>query len=374
MDPRRLVFWQSALSQHQSAHLRALNDVVGWPVTLVVTERVPQWRRELGWYEPDFGGVRVVVALQPGEASNVIDAAGPEAIHVFSGMRAGTLQRGALRLAAKAGRRAGLMAESGDPRGGMGYARRVVGRIDAVRLGRSISFVLAIGHTGMEWYERCGFPLGMLYPYAYFTETPVEHQRTGPSVSDDFEITFVGNLIHRKGVDILIAALARVRTRAWRLAVIGDGPERGALTAMARRLGIGDRVVWHGALPNAEVGEAVAGSDLLVLPSRWDGWGAVVNEALMRGVPALCSSACGVADLLHTPLNGGVFESGDADALRTMLEARMEMGKPSEEHRARLRGWSSAIEGLSGATYLVQVLESMDGQRARPSPPWLTAR
>ena len=60
----------------------------------------------------------------------------------------------------------------------------------------------------------------------------------------------------------------------------------------------------------------IAAADLLALPSRWDGWGLVVNEALAVGVPVIASNACGASDLIRQDVNGYVFTSEDAASLR----------------------------------------------------------
>jgi glycosyltransferase involved in cell wall biosynthesis len=61
-----------------------------------------------------------------------------------------------------------------------------------------------------------------------------------------------------------------------------------------------------------------------VLPSRFDGWGAVVNEALMVGTPVICSDRCGASDVIENGRNGYVFEADNADALLQRLHCFFE--------------------------------------------------
>jgi len=114
-------------------------------------------------------------------------------------------------------------------------------------------------------------------------------------------------------------------------------------------------------------------SDLLILPSRFDGWGAVVNEALMHGVPVVCSSSCGSQDLLRESWRGGVFESEDVSGLRRQILDRLKLGRPTLAERARLIEWTSCITGEAAAKYLISVFEHVYGCGTRPHPPWALA-
>ena len=111
-------------------------------------------------------------------------------------------------------------------------------------------------------------------------------------------LIFVGQLIPRKRLDRLLRALAAVRSTDWVFRIIGDGSERRSLEKLALELNLLRRITFTGALDNGAVRNELANADLFVLPSRWDGWGAVVNEALMSGTPVICSSYCGAADLI----------------------------------------------------------------------------
>jgi glycosyltransferase involved in cell wall biosynthesis len=80
-----------------------------------------------------------------------------------------------------------------------------------------------------------------------------------------------------------------------------------------------------------------------VLPSRFDGWGAVVNEALMVGTPVICSNRCGASDVIENGRNGYVFEAGSARALRERLrqyceEFRWNRTELAHTETARLSG------------------------------------
>ena len=114
--------------------------------------------------------------------------------------------------------------------------------------------------------------------------------------SADAVVGFVGSLIPRKGVDILMRALALMDSPP-RLELAGSGPAEQTLRRLAERLNI--RASWLGELSTDAVNRARASWWLQAVPSRYDGWGVVVNEGLASGVPVLASGMTGAAhDLL----------------------------------------------------------------------------
>lgn len=114
------------------------------------------------------------------------------------------------------------------------------------------------------------------------------------------EILVVARLVREKGIDTLIEALAilRQQERAFRLRVIGDGPERPALMRLAVQAGIGDRVHFDGFQPAARVQAAGRRATVQVQPSRLgESFGLGVLEALARGTPLIVSDLGGQAEL-----------------------------------------------------------------------------
>jgi glycosyltransferase involved in cell wall biosynthesis len=106
-------------------------------------------------------------------------------------------------------------------------------------------------------------------------------------------VLFVGRLIQRKGLDVLLRAIAGVERRPVRLVVIGDGPERDALQALASELGLDDRVQWLGRRSNTEARLWMAQALALLVPSEFEQWGLVVNEAWMAPTLVLGSDTVG---------------------------------------------------------------------------------
>jgi glycosyltransferase involved in cell wall biosynthesis len=185
-----------------------------------------------------------------------------------------------------------------------------------------------------------------------------------------FDLIFVGQLIFRKGWDILLYALHGLSNLEWRLHVVGDGDDRDEFVKLCAKPGLTDSVHFYGTLPNSEAINLIGKSDLLVLPSRWDGWGAVVNEALMCGVPVVCSDKCGAADLLDGQERGEIFSSDSILALRSILYRRISQGKKDAVRSEETREWSKCINGESAADYFIAVINASITGGSKPIPPW----
>ena len=364
----RTVFWQNIVSPHQAGFMRAFADR-GHDVTVVAAERMSAGRQRLGWEPPDLGTARLIVGPSSGERQQIVADGADDTIHCIAGVRSIPLGRIVARECRAAGRRMGIITETPDPRGLGGLLRRVKYTTERLTIGRSFDFVLAMGETGVRWFRSCGYPSDRVFPFAYVTEIavpPDAGEAGGP-----FRILFVGRLVDLKGVDVLLRAVAR--TADVHLEVIGDGPLRGPLTILADELGIGGRVEWRGQMPPAEIAPRLARSDVLVLPSRKDGWGAVVNEALMLGTPVICSSACGAHDLVQRDWLGTVVPADDVDALARAIENWSARGRRTAEERRRVRDWSRCIAGESLAGYLEAVWRHVYESAPRPVAPWRTA-
>jgi glycosyltransferase involved in cell wall biosynthesis len=139
----------------------------------------------------------------------------------------------------------------------------------------------------------------------------------------------VGQLIERKGLDLLLGSIKRLQDRGlvFTTRVIGSGPRRRSLEDLANRLELSN-VEFLGGISVDDLPAQYRAADVLVFPTLKDVWGLVANEALLCGTPVICSRYAGCAeDLLDAddifdPLNAADFD-------RALLRAvRGEIGKP----------------------------------------------
>jgi glycosyltransferase involved in cell wall biosynthesis len=147
-------------------------------------------------------------------------------------------------------------------------------------------------------------------------------------------IVAAGRFVAQKRFDLLLEAMAHLATPAAELILLGDGPARAALSARARRLGLGARVVMPGYVD--DIRDALDRARLCVISSDYEGYPAVAIEALAAGVPLVatdCSPA--IREILSKPSLGTVVPPGDASALAKAIDAQLSAPAPD---RAMLAG------------------------------------
>lgn len=136
---------------------------------------------------------------------------------------------------------------------------------------------------------------------------------------DDCAVLAMSNLVRRKGLDVLLAALAALRTKGVHplVFIAGDGEEHAALVAQARELGLDGQVRFLGR--RDDVGDLLAACDVFVLPSRREGLGVAALEAMAAGRAVLASAVGGLRDAVVDERTGLLVPPDDAAALAAAL-------------------------------------------------------
>jgi glycosyltransferase involved in cell wall biosynthesis len=185
--------------------------------------------------------------------------------------------------------------------------------------------------------------------------------RTGAAV----RFLFVGRLIKLKDAATLLHAARRLRELTdapFEVRLVGDGPERPALTSLAERLGIADLVTFAGNLPPSSVWAEYDTASVFVLPTLQDNWPLVVPEAMASGLPVILSSGAGsVPDLIESGWNGFVFEPGDVEALSRLMRHYVQDPGLACVHGMQSRRAAAAFTPQSVAAVVLVAI-----QRARP--------
>jgi glycosyltransferase involved in cell wall biosynthesis len=140
-------------------------------------------------------------------------------------------------------------------------------------------------------------------------------------------ITCVSRLVPQKGVDLLLHSMGELFTACpdYDLLLVGDGPDLTRLKDLAARCQIANRVHfagWQAAIP-----EILLASDLMILPSRWEGMPNVLLEAMACGRPVMCSAAEGVAEVLGPLADDQTAPVGNAQQLVRKAIAILQNGE-----------------------------------------------
>lgn len=185
---------------------------------------------------------------------------------------------------------------------------------------------------------------------------------TPPAAHEPYRFVASSQLIHRKGIDVLLQACQLLPEGGWTLDIYGDGPLKSVLQEQSA--GMSDRITFHGLLPYDQRQQVFAGKHCFVFSTRWDGWGMVLPEALAMGLPVVTTDqAMSAHDFITDGENGQIVPAADperlASAMRQAMDSRQQLRQQSIAARDSLREYSPH----SGARQLVAFLARV----ARPA-------
>ena len=230
------------------------------------------------------------------------------------------------------------------------WLRRVLARgIDAFAANCEVTAAYLVDEVGVPrsrisvgWW-LAGFPGGAAPALVRDADSPLN-------------LLYVGQLIERKGVGLLLEAVASADAEIH-LDIVGEGPEEAALKAQVSRLQLGGAVGFHGQRPYDEVAAMMRGSDALVLPSRFEYLGRVAVEAMSLGRPAVVAQGSGAAEsLVHHGVDGLIVDASDPVAFGRALS---DLAEP--RYRASLTaGAARAAQSLTPAAAADAILRAIE--------------
>jgi glycosyltransferase involved in cell wall biosynthesis len=171
-----------------------------------------------------------------------------------------------------------------------------------------------------------------------------------------------------KGIDVALQAWRIVREQMpqARLVLLGDGPLRPQLQALAQALDLGDSVAFRG--QSREVASALAQADCFVLPSRWEGFPTALLEACAAGVPAVATDVSGVRDLIDDGCSGYVVPVADYQQMAARLLALL-----IDPARRRQMGAQAAQRVRASFTQQQSIDRLLDLLEQLAAPAWKEA-
>ena len=158
----------------------------------------------------------------------------------------------------------------------------------------------------------------------------------------------VGRLVHQKGFDLGIRALAGLKHLDWQWQIVGDGPQMDALKALATEYGLNDRVIFRGWQSREELVQCYKQSNIFLFPSRHEGMPNAVLEAMASGLPVVASRIAGNEELVVHNETGILVESENVEMLRNALQEllpnpslRQNMGVASHRRVEQHYSWEN---------------------------------
>ncbi len=164
-------------------------------------------------------------------------------------------------------------------------------------------------------------------------------------------ILSVGRVVHQKGFDLALRALADLKDLDWQWSIAGDGPQRPVLQAMAEEHGLQNRIRFLGWLTADQLKEQYNAANLFLFPSRHEGMPNAVLEAMASGLPVVATRIAGNEELVVNGETGALVPPEDVDALREALkpllvgaQRREQMGRAARQRVESSFGWNRVAE------------------------------
>jgi len=305
-------------NHYQSAFFNALRSD-GIDLVVHYYSAVPENRIRLGWIEP--------VELPTGEhyvpakvASMKLCVDYEERIHILPGCGRPFLLALAL-YCSQRGLKWLHWSEPSSPTSKWTIVKNLVRRSYASLNNRYGCGALANGDMARQDFLKWGIRPDRirLLPYSMAPVSNVSGLKR-PSAITGVRFLFLGVLTARKGIDVLLAAFARVVLQYpdSRLTLVGYDSSGGKYQRAAEALGIATQTRFLGSVAPGAVGDILATHHVLVLPSRFDGWGMVLGEAASIGLALIASDMCGAAH--HLIENGTAGYQVPAEDVQALAE------------------------------------------------------
>lgn len=383
-DYRKFITWQPVLTDHLAFTFQALARQADAPVIAYVMTMEDATRKAQGWADTQVSSVER--RLIPKRRSLIYCyrelRAHRNDVHLFGSAFQNPTMMACLLIAMGLDIEFYLISEPYSPlaQGLLSDGARFVNRVKAlarpifykayaVILKRKIAGIFAISKRAVAQYQAAGIAPAKLFPFGYFvprvvdTPTPLS-ALAGPKKSA-LRIVFVGSLIATKGLDILIEAMRSAQLREPDIGLDVYGPGEAQNFSFD-----GQQVRYCGRIPFGDTQKVVASYDLLVLPSRYDGWGVVVNEALCAGVPVVCSDQVGAGAIIEKFGAGAQFASGDAQALAALLAKLASDRSGLQAMREGAAKAATAIQPGIAAAYMLAVIRAPHESKSLIPTPW----
>lgn len=164
------------------------------------------------------------------------------------------------------------------------------------------------------------------------------------------KIIAVGNLIHRKGVDIIIRAISQLKTEDIELIIVGDGIERTALEKLSNNMNLGQKVHFLGKVKNKDIQKYYEQADIFTHMAREESHGQVYLEALAAGLPIITSDNVSYYQILKGKVTCEVVPQEDTEELAKAMvkishdvRLRERMSREGRKHFEKTYDWDTVI-------------------------------
>lgn len=362
-----IVFWQPIIAIHQSAVIAYLSQVSD--IILVVEKEITSERYQSGWDLPEMGNAKVIISPSDEQIKKIIKK-DTDYIHVFAGINAYSMVYKAFKISLKYPVKRIVRVEAYNSKGirGVGLFLKYLFYINYYA--KHIHILMPMGEMGVKAYEKIGFDKGRIIQWGYFVREYSKDECCYEDVLEKPSILFVGSIDKRKNILKLVDLCKRIKDDYSIFTIIGKGP---LVADLKQKIKDENQIKYVEKVLNTEIYKYMQRHDILILPSLFDGWGAVVNEALHNGMRVITSNRCGASILIDGSNRGEVYDIKDKSGLENKVLKVLKAGKLSIAKRTEIMDWAhKAISGDVAGEYFMDVIRFVsDEKKILPLPPWV---
>lgn len=380
---KKIISWQPVLTDHQAYTYQALELISGNKLIAYIAETENLIRRSQGWTETKVSSVTRILISQKSFLTFCFKALLKHRndIHFFASPFQEPKLIACLFFARILGLKFYLISEPYSPikdgylddersylNAVKAYLRPFIYRLYGLILRGGTSGIFTISKLAYDQYLSHGFPKEMLFPFGYFIPRVTQFDAENKSPSEKtigLKIVYVGALIRRKGLDVLQDAICNLQKMGYTVSldIYGAGDE----DLVSRNF---DFIAYKGLIPFGSAQNVIAHYDLLVLPSRYDGWGVVINEAVCSNVPVIYSDSVGAGEVVKHFGAGLSFSSGNSSSLSSVLMDLIDDPNLLSALRDKANDAADALQPEVAARYMLDVLKSNTQAFADMQSPW----
>jgi len=212
---------------------------------------------------------------------------------------------------------------------------------DSWILRHKASGVLCLGRLNREYFRTLGVPEGKLHDL-YYAVAPVAEVSPDKEIEDFAHgrkcLLYMGSLQKRKGIDLLIRAFAQLNASDWCLILCGSDFSNGKYEQLVRKIQRVDSIMFYGKCSSDRTAAIYHSADVFVFPTRYDGWGMVLQEAASSGLPLIGTDMAGASfEVIVNGQNGIIIPSDNVNALteamRFFVEESEQIAKYGEKSK-----------------------------------------
>jgi glycosyltransferase involved in cell wall biosynthesis len=385
MTSAPIVTWQAVLTDHQAFTYEALADLSGTKVLSYVEVIEDEIRKKQGWLDVQVKSLpRFLIPKNKffKYCFGIIQDH-QNSIHIFAAPFSNWRFIPCMLYAAWLNVEYYIISEPYSPKseGYLSDTSLLIGRFKALIrpilykvygliLRRSVAGVFTISRLALSQFQKAGFPISKLFPFGYFVPgkfgyEDIEKFRLSRESHSNIKVVYVGSLIKRKGVDLLIEASKILLDKLSIISIDVYGPGNSNLLPSNF-----PNFFYKGVISFGLVQEKLAQYDLVIVPSRYDGWGVVVNEAILAGIPVIYSDQVGAGTLAEKYTCGLKFTAGDLHELLEVFRRIEDNPDLLESLRKGAIDNRALIEPKIAAKYMLSIFECPPIERVTIDSPW----